>query len=201
MTAAARDGDTDPGLDAVLWDAWLALDLPEGYRAEIIEGSIEVSPTGRARHGILANRLRRIMDARLTDGPFAAYQDMNVIDGLKALIPDLFIAPAELDSALDPDGLGVHASQVALVAEVVSPGHTDRKRDRIRKRRAYARAGIPVYVMVDDYDRDGTVTVLSAPDPARAEYSVVTRVPYGTPVTVPTGPAAAVVLGPALTDA
>ncbi len=31
---------SEPGsdLDEVLWQAWKALDLPEGYRAEIIEG-------------------------------------------------------------------------------------------------------------------------------------------------------------------
>ncbi|WP_232107944.1 MULTISPECIES: hypothetical protein [Streptomyces] len=33
-------------LDEVLWQAWKAMELPEGYRAEIIEGAIEVSPTG-----------------------------------------------------------------------------------------------------------------------------------------------------------
>jgi hypothetical protein len=34
------------------------MELPEGYRAEIIEGAIEVSPTGRFSHGQIINLLR-----------------------------------------------------------------------------------------------------------------------------------------------
>ena len=30
-------------LDEVVWQAWKAIELPEGYRAEIIEGAIELS--------------------------------------------------------------------------------------------------------------------------------------------------------------
>lgn len=40
MSALAHEAPCDPGLDEVLWQAWKAMDLPEGYRAEIIEGSI-----------------------------------------------------------------------------------------------------------------------------------------------------------------
>lgn len=52
-------------LDEILWQAWKAMELPEGYQAEIIEGSIEVSPTGRRRHGVLINRFRRALEAYL----------------------------------------------------------------------------------------------------------------------------------------
>ncbi|MFD3762041.1 hypothetical protein [Streptomyces sp. NPDC058622] len=37
-----------------------------------------------------------------------------------------------------------------LIVEVVSPGSDGIARDRTRKRRAYARAGIAVHVLVDD---------------------------------------------------
>ncbi|MGC0421261.1 hypothetical protein [Embleya sp. AB8] len=33
-------------LDGFLWQTRNAMTLPEGFRAEIIEGAIEVSPTG-----------------------------------------------------------------------------------------------------------------------------------------------------------
>ncbi|BFO14576.1 hypothetical protein SHKM778_09640 [Streptomyces sp. KM77-8] len=87
---------SEPGsdLDEVLWQAWKAMDLPEGYRAEIIEGAIEVSPTGRRRHGVLVNRLRRALDAHLGRSGYAAHQDVNVIHRQKAWIPDLFVAPS-----------------------------------------------------------------------------------------------------------
>lgn len=66
-----------------------------------------------------------------------------VIHGLKVLIPDVFVAPDELDGVEHPDGLGLLASGVSLVVETVSPGGESRKRDLVRKHRAYATAGIP----------------------------------------------------------
>ncbi|MFE2515135.1 Uma2 family endonuclease [Streptomyces mirabilis] len=97
------------------------------------------------------------------------------------------------------DGIGVVASAVYLVAEVVSQGERHQERDRVRKRRAYARAGIPVYVIIDDHDNQGTVTVLTEPQPETADWVGVHRVPYGTDVTIPEGPAKGFVIGEAIT--
>ncbi|MBC3843222.1 Uma2 family endonuclease [Streptacidiphilus sp. 4-A2] len=171
------------------------MDLPEGYHAEIIEESIEVSPTGRRRHAVLANRLRRALDQLLQGTDYAAYQDTNVIHGLKATIPDVLVAPVDLDTAPDPEGLGVDAAGVQVVFEVVSPGRRDRERDRDRKRRAYARAGIPVYVLVDDHDGEGAVTVLSDPDREAGDYNSARRHPYGTDAVITDGPAKSFVIG------
>lgn len=135
----------------------------------------------------------------LAGSDFAAYQDVNVLHGRKVLVPDLFVGPAEIDDIPDPDGLGVAATGVLLVVEVVSPGAEARKRDVVRKRRAYARAGIPVYVLVDDHDGPGHVTVLTAPDPEKATYEAEVRMPYGTDVTIPEGPAKGFVIGVAIT--
>ncbi|MEU9188587.1 hypothetical protein AB0D14_29440 [Streptomyces sp. NPDC048484] len=71
--------ENGPGLDEVLWQAWKAMELPEGYRAEIIEGAIEVSPTGRFSHGQIINLLRDDLVLFLKDGDFAAWSDFNVI--------------------------------------------------------------------------------------------------------------------------
>ncbi|MER5731101.1 Uma2 family endonuclease [Streptomyces sp. NPDC002138] len=189
MSALAHETPCDPGLDEVLWQAWKAMDLPEGYRAEIIEGSIEVSPTGRRRHTVLIHRLRKALEARLADSDLDVYQDGNIIRGRKVCIPDLFVGPHDLDEIPDEEGLGVDATRVPLVAEIVSPGQDARRRDHIRKQRWYAQAGVPVYVVIDDFDDDGTVTVFSSPDPVKGAYATKTRVGYGTPVTIPDGPA------------
>ncbi|MET8751095.1 Uma2 family endonuclease [Streptomyces sp. NPDC004667] len=187
MSALAHEAPCDPGLDEVLWQAWKAMDLPEGYRAEIIEGAIEVSPTGRRRHGVLTNRLRWLLEAHLGDTGLRVFQDVNVIRGRKVCVPDLFVGPEDLDEIPDEEGLGVDATRVPLVAEVVSPGTDAHRRDHIRKQRWYAQAGIPVYLVIDDFDEQGTVTVFSGPDPERATYATKTSVAYGTPVTVPDG--------------
>ncbi|MGP3686699.1 Uma2 family endonuclease [Streptomyces sp. IBSNAI002] len=188
-------------LDDVLWQAWKAMELPEGYRAEIVEGFIEVSPTGRYSHGRIANRLRRALDKFLDGGQFAAHQDMNVIHKRKVWIPDVFITLEDAEEHVTEDGLGIDASAVELIAEVVSPGKETLERDRERKRRAYARAGIPVYVIIDDFDGHGTVSVLTGPVPGEARYASEVRMPYGTEVIVPEGPAKGFVIGEAITGA
>ncbi|AKL66517.1 MULTISPECIES: Uma2 family endonuclease [unclassified Streptomyces] len=188
-------------LDEALWQAWKAMELPEGFHAEIIEGFIEVSPTGRLPHSKITNGLRRTLDRFLERGEFAAFQDTNVIHGQKVWIPDVLIAPEDVDIHGTEDGIGIRAEAVRLVVEVVSPGSDSITRDRTRKRRAYARAGIPVYVLIDDYDDGGTVTVLSRPDREKAIYGDEVRAAYGAAVTVPEGPAKGFVIGEDITGA
>ncbi|MFG2864488.1 Uma2 family endonuclease [Streptomyces sioyaensis] len=192
---------TPPGFDPdeVLWQAWKAMELPEGLRAEIIEGFIEVSPTGRFAHGQIANRLRRAIDKHLDQGECAAYQDMNVVHDRKVWIPDCFVAPEDPEEHITDDGIGIKASAVQLIVEVVSPGHDGLERDRERKRRAYARAGIPVYVLIDDYDDHGTVSVLTSPRPDDGIYTNAHHVGYGTEVSIPEGPAKGFTIGEAIT--
>ncbi|MFI2237770.1 Uma2 family endonuclease [Streptomyces chrestomyceticus] len=165
--------DDEPVTDLreVLWRVRTHMELPEGFRAEIIEagedsGCIEVSHTGPHAHARAANRLRNAVDAHLGDGPYAVRFGIDIVDGRHVWCADAFIA-LEDDVENGTCEYGVAASEVPLVAEVVAPGHEERERDRVRKRRAYARAGIPVYVLIDDYDLRGTVTVFTVPVPTR----------------------------------
>ncbi|WP_327253247.1 Uma2 family endonuclease [Streptomyces sp. NBC_01244] len=186
-------------LDDVLWQAWQAIELPEGYHAEIIEGLIEVSPTGRLSHSQVANRLRRALDKFLDRSEFAAFQDTNVIQARKAWIPDVLVAPEDVEEHGSEDGIGIKASAVQLIIEVVSPGNDSVTRDRTRKRREYARAGIPVYVLIDDHDERGIVTVLTSPDPDQAIYGDELRAGYGATATIPSGPAKGFTIGEDIT--
>ncbi|WP_416984386.1 Uma2 family endonuclease [Streptomyces sp. T028] len=195
MIPRAHLADPDEGL----WQLWKAMELPEGYRAEIIEGAIEVSTTGRLSHAQIVNRLCRALDKFLGEGEYACFQDFNVIHKRKGWIPDAFVAPEDLEPYADEDGLGVRAKALHLVVEVVSPGKSNQDRDRIRKRREYARAGIPVYVLIDDYDGQGAVTLFTGPRPDKADWEDIHRVPYGTEVTIPEGPAKGFVIGEAIT--
>ncbi|MEV0641851.1 Uma2 family endonuclease [Streptomyces sp. NPDC050619] len=196
-TESVSLAENGPELDEVLWQVWKAVELPEGYRAEIIEGVIEVSPTGRFSHAQVVNRLRDALGIFLHDSEYGAWNDTNVIHALKAWIPDGLVAPR--DGAEAENGLGIKASEVEMVVEVVSPGKRNQDRDRIRKRREYARAGIPVYVLIDDYDDQGAVTLFTGPRPDKADWEDIHRVPYGTEVTVPEGPAKGFVIGEAIT--
>ncbi|MFI6447513.1 Uma2 family endonuclease [Kitasatospora sp. NPDC050543] len=198
MIALAAE-ETVVDLDQALWQVWREMDVPEGFRAEIIEGAIEMSPTGGSRHLTVNRCLYRALHEHLRGSGFGPANDGNVIHGLKVLIPDVFVAPDDLSEIEHPDGLGVLASGVALVAETVSPGSESRKRDLVRKHRAYATAGIPVYVIIDDYDGGGSVTVLTGPDSERGSYACSVRTPYGEEAIILEGPAKGFVIGPAIT--
>ncbi|MFJ9377604.1 Uma2 family endonuclease [Streptomyces sp. NPDC101455] len=196
------DGETDPDqsdLDAILWRAWKTLEAPEGCRAEIIEGALEIQRIGRVRHGLIVNRLRDALPTSGSGDGFGAYQGLAVVHERSVWIPDLVIAPLELQPCADSEDFGVTASAVRLVAEVVSRGRRHQDRDRIRKRREYARAGIPMYVLIDDYDGQGAVTLFTGPRPDKADWEDIHRVPYGTEVTIPEGPAKGFVIGEAIT--
>ncbi|WP_338117171.1 Uma2 family endonuclease [Streptomyces viridochromogenes] len=97
------------------------------------------------------------------------------------------------------DGLGLTAAAVRVIFEVASPGKRSLERDRAKKRREYARAGIPVYVLVDDYDGQGAVTLFTGPRPDKADWDDIHRVPYGPDVTIPEGPAKGFVIGEGIT--
>lgn len=191
--------ENGPSLDEVVWQAWKAMELPEGYRAEIIEGAIEVSPTGRYSHSEVIYQLKEGLGEFLRGGDFATRNDTNICHQGSAWVPDLFVTVRDTERYVTDDGLGLTAAAVRLVVEVVSPGKRSQDRDRIEKRREYARAGIPVYVIIDDYDTQGTVTVLTEPQPEKADWVGVHRVPYGTEVTILEGPAKGFVIDAAIT--
>lgn len=203
MTAMAAEPDLDLleplALDEVLWQAWLALELPEGYHAEIIEGSIEVSPTGRLSHARAANTLRRLLDKHLAGSGMAAFQDLNVLHGRKVCIPDVVIGPEDLEEIRDPEGWGVDATRVSLVAEVVSPDGRHGSVISCASTAPTPRLKIPVYVVIDERDGSGHVTVHTQPNPESGVYEASARVPYGTDVTVPEGPAKGFVIDATIT--
>ncbi|WP_433858414.1 hypothetical protein [Streptomyces kronopolitis] len=86
-----------------------------------------------------------------------------------------------------------------LIIEMVSGGHPGTESDRERKCRAYARAGIPACVLIDDHDGLGTVSVLTVPRPDEAAYADTHRVAYGIDITLPEGPAKGFTIGEEIT--
>ncbi|WP_329571901.1 Uma2 family endonuclease [Streptomyces sp. NBC_01361] len=202
IATQTENAPSDEGLselEKVVWQAWKAMELPEGYHAEIIEGAIEVSPTGRFSHSQTVHLLREALGEFLRGGDFAARNDTNVVHGGSSWVPDLFITARDPERYVTDDGLGLSAAGVRLVVEVVSPGKRNQDRDRVRKRRECARAGIPVYVIIDDHDAQGTVTVLTEPRSDKGDWVGVHQVPYGTEVTIPEGPAKGFTLDEAIT--
>ncbi|MGW4894220.1 Uma2 family endonuclease [Kitasatospora sp. NPDC004240] len=153
---------------------FLALDTPPGYRAELIEGEIVVTPPPDGNHESAFAFVNRqlLRDAEI---------DVHV-SGTKGLItpggrfvPDGTVCPVgwlkNAEPWADPSG-------VLLVFEVTS---TNPHKDRVQKRRGYAAAGIPCYLLVDR--GEGLVTLFT--QLVEGDYTDATRVPFGEPLDLP----------------
>lgn len=124
---------------------------------ELVDGVIEVLPVPGYTHQDL---MQFIYD---TLGPWVRTRDLGKVYVAPFPVrirekhfrqPDVvFLRKSRMkDRSKPPEGAD-------LVVEVTSPGNVNRERDLKRKRRDYARAGIPEYWIVDSDEK--TVTVLT----------------------------------------
>ncbi|MEU8078320.1 Uma2 family endonuclease [Catellatospora citrea] len=143
--------------------AWQFEDLfdtpDDGYRYEIYDGCLLVTPQPPLPHAGLVFRLRRSLD-RQAPQTLAVSEGIGVLrdNGTSYFVPDLVIFDADLFgrplSALPP-------SAVHLVVEVVSPSNPNN--DLVIKRHGYAMIGIPEYWIIDSRSRE--FLVLTDPSP------------------------------------
>ncbi|MFJ6144259.1 Uma2 family endonuclease [Streptomyces anulatus] len=166
----------------VLLEGFLALDTPEGFRGELIEGEIVVTPPPDGDHEDYINVvLKQVLRKSRTDMDYSGNKGLKLRSGgacpKNHAIPDGTFAPTKLrlfrgaESWMAPEG-------VALVVEVTS---TKPQADREAKRRCYARGGIPLYLLIDR--DDSSVTLFS--DPENDDYRQLLTIPYGKPLPLP----------------
>lgn len=98
-------------------------------------------------------------------------------DGGAHVIPDITFAPKKLNLFLD----ALPWMPVAGVAMVVEVTSSSPERDRHAKRRAYAVARIPLYLLIDR--QQGQVTLFG--EPVRDDYSTMTVAAFGDVVKLP----------------
>ncbi|MEU2390662.1 Uma2 family endonuclease [Streptomyces sp. NPDC007369] len=120
-------------------------DMFPGYRMEMVEGAIVLSPL-KPHHASTIRLLWNTLEAQLSDD-WGFISDVAVpFDGDNEFCPDLAVIPAaQADrnfSAYPPD-------LIELAIEVVSP--SSRRNDYEVKPSAYARRGIPHYLVFDPY--------------------------------------------------
>ncbi|WP_210578123.1 Uma2 family endonuclease [Streptomyces sp. GESEQ-4] len=125
------------------------MDRNPGYRVEIIEGQILVSPPPDAAHARALSRLMRpFVTAGLGDGETEVLQGVGLWlpDGPEDYaVPDLVIADADIEEHLVENNCYAPIA-FRLVLEVTS---SNWKTDLRTKVKAYAGAKIPVYLIVD----------------------------------------------------
>lgn len=159
-----------------------SLELPDGYRAEIITGSIVVSPTPTYRHALIVKAIERVLDrAENTDLVTLQMVTVEVAESDDRYVPDLVVLPTLVAQGNDWDGPDWirPADELELAVEVVSP-RSDAYDWKV-KVRGYARAGVPYYLVVDQ--RKSEIALFSEPE--GSDYKKVTRAVRGASVHLP----------------
>ncbi|QTA31660.1 Uma2 family endonuclease [Streptomyces sp. CA-256286] len=179
MTAMAHEPLTQA---EVLLEGFLAMDTPEGFRAELIEGEIVVTPPPDGDHedyiGLIVDQVARRARTRMQ---FSGNKGLKLRSGggcpKNHAVPDGIFAPLDL-RLFRGAAPWMPCEGIALVVEVTS---TKPQADREAKRRCYARGGIPLYLLIDP--DAGSVTLFS--DPEDADYRQHLTIPYGKPLPLP----------------
>lgn len=141
-------------------DEYLAADLPEGHRYELVKGVVEMSPIPDIPHDRVVNRLNRLLVLYTEQRP----------DVVGYLSQRFAVAISTRETAREPD-FGVYQLAESplqpgrrwcdvvpmLVIEVVSQGQEPR--DYVDKRRDYWDAGVGEYWIADPQRK--TLTVLT----------------------------------------
>lgn len=127
------------------------LALPEGVRAEILDGVLQTAPAPRPRHSKPQGALRRFVGGPYDDddgfggpGGWWIFVEVDVLLGAHAVRPDLSGWRRERLPEPDVRPIGVVPD---WVCEIVSA--SDQARDRVTKRRIYAEHGVKHYWIVD----------------------------------------------------
>ncbi|MGY5034918.1 Uma2 family endonuclease [Streptomyces sp. 900116325] len=187
MTAAMVENDQ--ASEGRPWDyllqTWRELDVPEGWRAEIDEGQIVLVPPPHAHHNGIAEMVQHRLYRALPEG-LGIYQTLAVhiapLD--KLYVPDLVIMPRELIMAAEPETSDpMDVSEALLIVEIASKGNA--REDRTKKYRAYARAGVPLYLLIDRFDTRGAMATLFTEPNEDGTYKRSDPVPFGKPLTLP----------------
>jgi Uma2 family endonuclease len=167
------------GLEESLW----ALDLDPGWRAELLDGHIVVSPPPVLWHSEVVFWL------------YEQFRDASRMNGWGQSQASALVLPRTRD-ILEPDHLvftdrrnvsnlkyEIPVERTLLVSEVVSPSSV--KDDREVKLLRYAAAGIPFYLLVDRFRRPTTVTLFSGPGENGYDKAVVVPAADGAMLHIP----------------
>ncbi|MFI6878492.1 Uma2 family endonuclease [Streptomyces sp. NPDC050400] len=134
---------------------------PEGWRVELIEGEIHVTPPANGEHEEYVSEASDQITLRRRERSVRSYTGIGLnVPGASQtghVIPDLVVAPK---GTFDNKEEWHDASAVLMVVEVTSDSTAGN--DRVKKIRGYARAGIPVYLLIDR--EAGQATVCSEPE-------------------------------------
>lgn len=169
--------DGPPDFEA-LCRTLLSMEVPDGYRAEIIRGSIVMSPWSRGFYLPVMRSLRNQLEPHAPAGDFVETSPfLFTFPGQeRAYGPDVYVAR---ETAFKTEKRYIDGEALTLVAELTSP--STRGSDWDDKVRVYGSAGVPVYLLLDMSENSATVFW----SPSEKGYTSRTTVPFGKPLYIP----------------
>ncbi|MEV0301297.1 Uma2 family endonuclease [Streptomyces prasinus] len=154
------------------------LDVPDGYKAEIVKGNIVVSPWSKGYYldvmELLCEQLRQHLpeEHRISYGPF-----LYVFPGVeRAYGPDIHVAHRSVSRIT---GNHLDGEALSFVAELTSS--STRNDDLTDKVETYGRAGVPVYLLLDMQEEQATVFSM----PSAKGYEARCSKPFGEKLPIP----------------
>lgn len=120
--------------------------VPEGYAAEIVEGSVHLSPQRRTHWKIIRRVLRQLENHLGETAEIDSDVRIDFPGNLNGFAPDL----VKIADDATPDARGLSAPQdIEFVMEVVS--RSTAANDYGPKLATYASSSVPAYLIVDPY--------------------------------------------------
>jgi Uma2 family endonuclease len=141
-------------------------ELPEDGKGVELEDGWLVEVAASSRHNWARRNLARIIEDTAARAGSAVIVceggewEVSTPAGIRK--PDVFVIPRDIARAviLDETPKVIPGTELLLVAEIISPGSSSERTDRVRKVREYAALGIPQYWIVE-HSPDPKVQVLT----------------------------------------
>ncbi|MFJ2432403.1 Uma2 family endonuclease [Streptomyces anulatus] len=146
--------------------------VPEGFKVEIIEGTVHMSPQRDTHWRIILGIVRQLLPR---------YKEDRLLSDVRIDLPGHLNGYASDVVALSSDAVKGEDGRwryqdIEFVAEVISKNTA--ANDYGPKKATYALAGVPVYLIVDPYTGTWHLHTL----PKEDEYRSVLSLDFGTPV-------------------
>ncbi|MER0446371.1 Uma2 family endonuclease [Streptomyces sp. Edi4] len=166
----AEHRDSEHTLDTLF--AWLERTAPEGFRIDIVQGAIFMTPQRRVHWDVIANIFEQLRTGFARNRILSDVR-IDYPGHLNGFCSDITLVSA---AAVEHGTRRFVHDDVEFVAEVVSKGTG--ANDYGPKRTAYAEAEIPVYLIADPYQ--GKCHLYT--EPKEGDYTSELQVSFGTDI-------------------
>ncbi|MEU9962339.1 Uma2 family endonuclease [Streptomyces sp. NPDC050982] len=170
-------GTKHPGFEGLL-DTLDELNVPAGYKAEIIKGNIVLSPWSKGYYTRVMKLVCDQLEPYLPEGHLISQApQLFVFPGVeRAYGPDIHAAH---EQTYETTGNHLHGEGLSFVAELTSSSTRDN--DLTDKVKAYGKADVPVYLALDMQEEQATILWT----PSAKGYESRLTVPFGEKLSIP----------------